>query len=132
MRTILIAAALLLAWPALVRADTTVAPSMVLPQASLAVETGHVVQASPGTLKGASITTGETAGYFMLFNSITVPSNGAITPIKCVVVAANDSRGISPDPDTQWRFSVGVTLAFSTTGCFTMTQSATAYFSWQQ
>lgn len=131
--------AVALAWPAIGRADTQVSPTHVTPQASAAVETSHVVSGGPWCsgvspacfIHGASITTGATAGFFLVLNAAADPGNGAVTPTKCVQVAANTTVGISADPDTAWDFPAGVVLVFSTTGCFTETQSATAFFSWQ-
>ncbi len=122
-----------LACPAIARADTQVSPTHVTPQASTAAETSHVVNAAGvgAFIHGASITTGATAGFFMILNAAADPGNGTIAPTKCVQVAANQTAGISADPDTAWDFPKGVVLLFSTTGCFTETQSATAFFSWQ-
>lgn len=122
---------LALAWPATARAATEVSPTHVTPQASTAVETSHVVPQGVLFLHGASITTGAVAGYFLILNAAADPGNGAVTPLKCVPVAANATAGVSPDPDTAWDFVQGIVLVFSTTGCFTETQSATAFFSWQ-
>lgn len=134
-RMALLALLALLACPTAARADTQVAPTHVTPQASTAVETSHVVPtqgAGPGTwLHGASVTTGATAGYFIILNLAADPGNGAIAPKKCVYAAANQTVGMGADADTMWDFPAGAVLLFSTTGCFLETQSATAFFSWQ-
>jgi hypothetical protein len=114
------------------RADTTVTPSRVIPRASQGVETSHVVSAIPATITGGAITTGAVPGFLLILNATADPGNGAVLPTKCQVVAANTTTGFGADPDTEWDFPVGIVLVFSTTGCFTETQSATAYFSWQQ
>jgi hypothetical protein len=130
--------ALLLLAPTLAHAATEVSPSMVTPQASQAVETSHVVPNGVQFLHGASVTTGAAAGFFLILNASADPGNGAVLPLKCVQVAANSTVALSADPDTGWAFaklpgvgSPSIVLVFSTTGCFTETQSATAYFSWQ-
>lgn len=128
--TLRLSVALLLACPG-ARADTQVSPTHVTPNASTAVETSHVVPAGLLYLHGASITTGAFGGYFMILNAAADPGNGPVTPIKCMEVGSNQTAGISADPDTVWDFPEGVVLLFSTTGCFTETQSATAFFSWQ-
>lgn len=122
---------LTLGCPSLARADTQVSPSHVTPQASQTVETSHVVPAGVLFLHGAAITTGATAGFFLILNAAADPGNGAVLPVKCMQIAANSSAGISADPDTTWDFPKGIVLVFSTSGCFIETQSATAFFSWQ-
>lgn len=96
---------------------------------STAVEAGRVAKAAAGNLYGMTITTGASAGYVMAVNSATVPADGAVAPLYCAAVAANTTL------DKVWNmpifFSTGVTVVFSTTGCFTKTGSATAYFSIQ-
>jgi hypothetical protein len=99
----------------------------LVPVASTAAETGHIVKASPGNLYSLEVTTGASAGFVMIHNSTTVPAAGAVTPKKCYAVAANTT--------TAWAwtkgiyFGTGVSVSFSTTGCFTQTDSATAYIS---
>ena len=122
--------ALLCAAPA-ARADVTVTPAHVTPQASAAAETSQVVPGGVTSLHGASITTGAVSGYFMILNAASDPGNGAVAPVKCVAVGADQTVGITADPDTMWDFPKGIVLVFSTSGCFTETQSATAFFSWQ-
>ena len=113
------------------RAATEVTPSIVTPNASAALETSHVVPNGALILHGASITTSTIAGFFMVLNAPADPGNGPVRPAKCVAVAATSSATLTADPNTAWSFPAGITLIFSTTGCFTETQSATAYFSWQ-
>lgn len=121
----------LVACPAIARADTQVTSTHVTPQASAVAETSHVVPQGVLFLHGAAITTGAVAGFFMILSAAADPGNGAVAPLKCVQVAANSTGSLSPDPNTAWDFVKGIVLVFSTTGCFTETQSATAYFSWQ-
>lgn len=104
--------------------------SGIAPVVSSSVETGHVIKASAGDLYGLQVTSGAVAGYVMVFNSTTVPAAGAVTPVKCFVIGANSSLGVSFDP-TPLALSTGIAVAFSTTGCFTKTDSATAFISAQ-
>lgn len=81
---------------------------------------------SPGYLQGVNVTSGASAGYVLVFDSTTVPADGAVTPARCVPLAAN--TGI----ELNWRaspimFRNGMVVVFSTTGCFTKTASATAF-----
>jgi hypothetical protein len=96
--------------------------------ATSAVSGGLVVKATAGNLYGLNIATGATAGYLMVFNSATVPADGAVTPIKCFQIAANTSIDL-PYRSAPLGFTTGISAAFSSTGCFTKTTSATAFMS---
>lgn len=105
---------------------TASANNAVVGTASAAAESGRVLKASAGNVYSVSITTGGSAGYLMLFNATTVPADGAVTPVMCRVVAANSTLTVSSGVIPQ-RYTTGISAAFSTTGCFTKTASATAY-----
>lgn len=94
--------------------------------ASTAVESGRVFKASAGNAYRFAITTGATPGFFMAFNATTIPADGAVTPVICRVIAANSTLSMSFE-SMPVRFSTGVSVAFSSTGCFTKTASATAF-----
>ena len=130
-RLTLLTTALAFLLPGAAMAATEIAPVPVVPQATTAVATSVVVSAAPALLHGASITTGASGGYFLALNATADPGNGAVTPLKCVAVAANSSATMTADSATSWLFSKGIVLVFSTTGCFIEAQSATAFFSWQ-
>ena len=119
--------ALLCLSPAQAQTNWPYAP--IAPVASAAAESSHVMKASGGVLVSASITTGASAGYLMIFDRDTAPTNGTVTPLYCVSVAATSSYSLP----TPWPIAVtnGAVLAFSTTGCFTLTLSATAFLSAQ-
>ena len=91
-----------------------------------AAQASNVLKASAGNLYSLTITTGATAGYLMIFNATSAPIDGAVTPAYCSQAPANMTSAI------EWsipvRFGTGVTAVFSTTGCFTKTESATAAF----
>jgi hypothetical protein len=96
---------------------------------STAVETGHIIKASAGNLYGFEVTTGATAGEVLVHNSTTVPSAGAVTPIKCYQLPANNTLGVSWGPQPL-NFSTGISISFSTAStCFTQTNSSTAFIS---
>lgn len=106
-------------------APHTAASGAIVPTATSAVASVLVVKASAGNLYEWRVTSGASAGYVMLFNATAAPADGAVTPVDCVVVAANATVGsgtIIPE-----RYSTGIVVVFSTTGCFTKTASATAY-----
>ncbi len=111
---------------------TAVAPSSsstvaIAPLASGSAEASKVFKASAGNLYAYQVTTGATAGYVMIFDAASAPVDGAVTPKKCVAVAANSTVGVTNDPPEA--YATGITAVFSTTGCFTKTASATAMFS---
>lgn len=97
------------------------------PVVSTAAEASHVLKAGAGNLYRIAVTTGATAGYLLVFNATSAPANGAVTPLLCRQVAANSSLEVdhAAAPD---RYATGITAAFSSTGCFTLTTSATAMF----
>lgn len=94
------------------------------PIVSAAAESNRVLKASPGCLLAIYVTSGASAGFLMTFNSITVPADGASqTPINCVAVPANSSVGLNFAPQPPEFYSIGIAIAFSTTGCHTKTAS---------
>lgn len=98
------------------------------PVVSAAAEGSHVLKASPGCLISVYVTIGATGGFLMVFNSTTVPADGAVLPQDCIQVAASTSNYLNWAPQPPEFFSMGISVAFSTTGCFTKTVSATAFF----
>lgn len=67
------------------------------------------------------------AGYLMTFDATSVPADGAVTPKECIPVPAG-SYGAHELVATQDNYGAGLVLVYSTTGCFTKTASATAFF----
>jgi hypothetical protein len=109
-------------------APTTSAAAGITPVVSAAAESSHVLKASAGNLYSVYVTTGATAGYLMVFNATSAPADGAVTPIECAAVPASSTTSVSYLPGPMGVFSTGITAVFSTTGCFTKTASATAFF----
>lgn len=97
----------------------------ITPIISTSVESSHILKASAGNMYRVRITSGAVAGFLMLFNATSAPSDGAVTPQSCSIVPANSTVEIDHGgiPD---RFAIGITAVFSSTGCFTKTASATA------
>lgn len=96
---------------------------------STAAESNRVFKASAGNLYNITATIGATSGYLMLFDATSLPSNGAVTPLYCVPVNSNGTNGyVAVEWTMPKRFGTGITAGFSTTGCFTLTASATAAF----
>lgn len=116
-------AAFVMTTPALAAPDNL----LIAPTSSPAAEGARVFKVGPGNLYRLSITTGASAGYVMVFDAATAPADGTVTPAICRAVAASSTLSLAlADPVA--RFGTGITAVFSTTGCFTKTISATAYF----
>lgn len=109
-----------------IKAPSSAAAAAITTVASSAVTTGQVIKASAGNLYGFNVVSGASAGYVMVFNSTTVPADGAVTPARCLPLAANTGLDINLRGQPV-HFSTGITIVFSTTGCFTKTASATAF-----
>lgn len=118
---------LLMAFPA--QATTPIGIPIVSIQSATA-EASHVLKASPGQLYGFSATSGASAGYVLFFDAVSAPANGTVTPKLCYSLGATGTTGASwlqyPIP-----FNTGIVVEFSTTGCYTATSSATAFFNAQ-
>lgn len=104
-----------------------ISPAAVTPVVSAVAESSHIIKASAGTLFDWHVTTGAIAGYIMIFNAASAPADGAVAPIVCIAIAANTTFFGNDRVPTA--FSTGITMVFSTTGPFTKTASATAFFS---
>jgi hypothetical protein len=72
------------------------------------------------------------SGYLMVFNATSAPMNGSTTAgvaandmVQCVGPSTNPFLSFNPGPPEV--YSVGITAAFSSTGCATLTLSATAF-----
>jgi Mg/Co/Ni transporter MgtE len=112
------------AWPILAGASSTAVGTSEA--TTSAVAASLVVKASAGNLYDWHVTTGATSGYVMVFNLTAAPVNGAVTPVMCYTVGTNSTVGSGPyQPPIP--FATGITIEFSSTGCFTATSSATAF-----
>lgn len=130
MKKLLLALALFMI-PSLAMAQTQCivpAGGPATPVVSASAEGSHVLKASPGCLLSMYVVGGAAAGFIMVFNSTTVPADGAVTPIECVPIAANSYQYINFAPLPPEWFSTGISAAYSTTGCFTKTVSSGAFF----
>ncbi len=87
----------------------------------------RVIKASPGNFYGYNVTSGASAGYILIYNALTAPADGTVTPVLSLPLAAN--TGVDTSYRTPEYFSVGIVIVFSTTGCFSQTASATAFIS---
>lgn len=109
----------------------------IRPVVSAAAEGSHVFCDGTGTaparkvpchLRSLYVTTGAAAGYLMVFDAIAAPADGAVTPRVCIYVPALTTASMDFGA-TASSYTTGLTAVFSTTGCFSKTASATAFFS---
>ena len=115
--------------PALAQTACTVPPNAPATSVvSTAAEGSHVLKASPGCLISIYVYNSGVAAFLMVFNSKTVPVDGAVTPIECIPVGAAGFQSINFAPQPPEYYSTGLSAAISTTGCFTKTVGSGAFF----
>lgn len=89
------------------------------------------------TLRKLTVKNGASAGFVMVFDALSLPGNGAVTSCTstattrpclmwCVPLVANSF--VTESWDSPLRFTTGVVASYSTTGCDSITASATAKF----
>jgi|CXWL01.1.fsa_nt_gi hypothetical protein len=115
--------------PTVVITPSSASGAAIAPSAVAAITGAQLLKASAGNLYGFNVTSSTTAGYVLLFNSATVPADGAVTPVKCYKLSANSTISGSWLPGPAARFSSGIVIVYSTTGCFTKTVEDTAFIS---
>ena len=98
-----------------------------------ALATSVTLKSAAGTLYSYNVTPDSTLSaatwYILIFDATAVPSNGSVTPAKCYAEPAGQVRDGGTFAAGGVSFSTGITIAVSTTGCFTLTQSAHAFIS---
>lgn len=110
-------------------APTAIAAAGITPVVSASAEGSHVLQNSANhNLYDLYVTTGSTSGYLMVFNATSAPGDGAVTPVDCIAAPANATTSLFTNGAPPEVFATGITVVFSSTGCFTKTVSATAFF----
>lgn len=88
-----------------------------------------VAKTATGILSDA-ICTPSVAGYFMLFDAVAAPADGAVSPNLCVAVASGASVSLITPTNTGVTCLKGIVLVFSTTGPFVKTTTTgTAHMS---
>lgn len=103
--------------------QTTAVAGMVMNQTT-AVASSKVLKASACNVYSINCTAGASAGFVNLYDATTAPVDGAVTPVLSFPVAANANFFINFNYPV--RCATGAVVAFSTTGPFTQTLSATA------
>lgn len=77
------------------------------------------------------------AGFVMVFDAVSAPANGTVSPAACYPIPTPGAGQWSSLSMANTPIAVGVTtgitIVYSTTGCYTLTKSATAFISviWQ-
>ena len=90
--------------------------------------TGLVIKASKVSFYGAQVTPTTGLGYLMLFNATTRPADGAVAPLKCWYLPTTNLT-FTISYTNPLSLSAGAYLAFSSTGCATLTTLPTAIIS---
>lgn len=129
-RLILLAFLCMFASPALAQTTCLVPPNApATPIVTTTLEGSHILKAAPGCLISAYVYNAGAAAFFMVFNSTTLPANGAVAPRECVPVAAASYQYISFAPQPPEFYSIGITSAISTgANCLTLTVGSGAWF----
>lgn len=110
---------------------TASSSAAITPGSSSTLEASHVLKASAGNLYSLYVATTNAAGWLMTFNATSAPADGSVTPVEAIQVPTNSAAAISFDGSPPDRYSTGIVAVFSTTGPFTKTASATAFFKWR-
>lgn len=120
------------------RGDTSGAYSVTVPSAATAAGTDNVLITAAGVTGGSYPVKGSsgniygynvvsiTAGYVMLLDSAAV-SNGPVVPTRCLPIAANTGVEVSFRGMPVRINNFGMSLVFSSTGCFTLTLAPAAF-----
>ena len=101
------------------------------PIVSTSAESSHVIKSSCDPVVGCRLidfeVTSTVGGFVLVFDATAAPADGAVTPVKCYQMGAG-TLGVQFAANPM-KATNGIVLVFSTTGCFTKTASATAFFS---
>ena len=91
-------------------------------------ESSHVFSTGNVSLYSLGVTT-STAGYALGYTTTAAPGDGTVAPVVCLYIPANSSTNVFfgyPVP-----FPTGMTVVFSSTGCFTQTSISTLFITAQ-
>lgn len=104
----------------------------VVPVTSGALAANQIIKASAGNLYSFEVSADSTlsgaAWWLMIYDAVSAPVDGAVTPKKCYAMPSGTTSysGAFPTPIV---FATGITIGVSTTGCFTKTASTHAFIS---
>ena len=109
--------------------STTPNPSTHVQCAALC--TSLVAKASAGTLQSFEVSADPTlagaAWWLLIYDATSKPTDGAVTPAKCYAYPSGTTSAGGTFTESGVTFTTGITLAVSTTGCFTSTSSTHAF-----
>lgn len=103
---------------------TLTAPSGITFATTSAAAGSLIAKASAGTFYSVLLSS-SVGGYAMIFDSATVPADGAVTPRWVWPILANTPYTFTSSPNPSLPFASGITIVISTTGPYTKTISAT-------
>jgi hypothetical protein len=105
----------------------------VVPVSSAVLASQTVVKGSAGNLYAfevsADATLSAAAWWIMIFNAVSAPADGVVSPVKCYAMAPGVTSLGASWGAVPAAFSVGIVIGVSTTGCFTKTASVHAFIS---
>lgn len=125
------------ATPAICTLNTLTAPSAntavaLTPTTTAALASNKVIKDSAGNLYSFQVSADSTLSaapwWIMVFDATALPSNGAVTPLKCYALASGTNSFAAAFP-TPIAMANGITIGVSTNGCFTLAASARAFIS---
>lgn len=97
-----------------------------------ALATGLVVKAAPGFLYSFQVSADSTlsgaAWWIMIFDAVSIPGDGSVTPAKCYAMASGVTS-FAAGFAVPVNFATGITVVASTNGCFTKAASTHAFVS---
>ena len=102
----------------------------ITPIVSASAENNHVLKASAGNTYSVYATNlTSTAGFLVLLNATSSPSDGAITPLACASLPGNGVASINYSPGPPGVFSTGIVAVVSSANtCFTKTTGTITAF----
>ena len=99
---------------AVVVAPSYLSADGITPVVSASAENAHVLKATPGNLYSVYATNlTATAGYLVVLNATSSPSDGAITPLAAVPLPASGVASIDFTPGPPEAYSTGITAVLT-------------------
>lgn len=99
---------------------------------STTLTANQIIKAAAGNLYSFEVSADSTlsaaAWWIMIYDAVTAPADGAITPAKCYAMPSGTTGYAAAFP-TPLRLATGITIGVSTAGCFTKTASTHAFIS---
>jgi hypothetical protein len=107
-----------------------------LPSSSTVLASNRVVaiaQGAPLTLCGFNVSADSTlsgaAWWIMIFDAVSLPTDGTVTPAKCYAMPSGTTNYSAGFTGSGTKFKTGIVIGVSTNGCFTLAASVHAFIS---